>query len=304
MGNARWSPDDWTTYTKATAHKPHAAVFTSRGMHADLDPKTITVRESVDSDANPASTPIIVALDVTGSMGEIPDQLIRGPLGTFIEEVLARKPVSDPHLMFMGVGDVSCDQAPLQVTQFEADDRIAKEMAKIFIERGGGGNRTESYQLPWYFAAMKTRIDSLPKRGKKGYLFTVGDEEAPGPLSRDELFRVTGETAERDYTAAELLALAEQSYHVFHIVVEEGSHARTYRDAVFGSWQKLLGQRVIPLSDKSRLAEVLVSTIQANEGVDRHTVAKSWSDATALVVARAIGHLTPAQAAHGGLVRL
>ena len=305
MGSARWSPDDWDTYAKVnTKGKDRTTVFASRSLKADLDPKNITVRESVDSDLNPRSTPIIVALDVTGSMGRIPHELVQGNLGTLMEEVLKRKPVSDPHLMFMGVGDVSCDRAPLQVTQFEADIRIAEQLREIFLEGGGGGNNHESYNLPWYFAAKKTSIDSVAKRNKKGYLFTIGDEEVPSPLTTHQQMAVFGESVERDLNNEDLLEMAQRNYHVFHIVVEEGSHFRGHGDRVMSGWTDLLGQRTIRLSDYTRLAEVIVSTIQATEGADHDSVVGSWSGDTSMVVARALGSLTAAHASHGGLTRL
>lgn len=299
MGSARWNPADWGRYAATTSTKSRDAIFAARGMSPALDPRNIALRESVDSALNPQSTPLIVALDVTGSMGTIPEALIKGSLGTFIEEVYSRKPVTDPHLMFMGVGDAFFDRAPLQVTQFEADLRIAEQLAAIYLEGGGGGNRSESYHLPWYFAGLRTKIDSMVKRNTKGYLFTVGDEEAPPALSVAQARHIFGDTIERDYSPADLLALAERSYHVFHIVVEQGSACRSpaSRQAVFDSWHQLLGQRVIPLSDYSKLSEVLVSAIQANEGAHAADVAASWKGDTALVVRRALAGL-PSPAAH------
>ena len=288
MGSSRWNPDDWSRYASSTSTKSRDEIFTSRSLKPAYDPKLITVRESVDSDANPQSTPIIVALDVTGSMGRIPEMLIKGNMGVFIEEIYERKPVSDPHLMFMGVGDAAYDRAPLQVTQFEADTRIADQLAEIYLEGGGGGNHFESYHLPWYFAAMRTRHDALLKRGRKGYLFTVGDEEPPKELLASQVEAVLGDTLERNLTAKEVLAMAEQAYHVYHVVVEQGSHYRSYGDRVMDAWRDLLGQRVIPLSDYTKLSEVLVSTIALNEGADRDHVARSWSGETGLVVAHAL----------------
>ncbi len=305
MGSARWSPDDWASYASSTKGKDRATVFASRSLKTDLDPLHIKIRESVDSDANPNSTPVIVALDVTGSMGEIPHQLIQGNLGTLMEELIDRKPVSDPHLMFMGVGDCEArDRAPLQVTQFEADIRIADQLRDIYLEGGGGGNHHESYHLPWYFAANRTVTDAAKKRNKKGYLFTLGDEQPPHVLTREDIKRVLGEDVERDYTAKELLIQAERNYHVFHIMIEQGSHFRHSGDLVRREWTELLGQRAIGLSDYTRLAEVIVATIQANEGALHEDIIKSWSGDTSLVVAHAIKGLTVAGSGSHGLTRL
>lgn len=51
-------------------------------------------------------------------MGMIADSLARDGLGILFNEILDRKPVTDPHLMFMAVSDAYCDNYPLQVSQF------------------------------------------------------------------------------------------------------------------------------------------------------------------------------------------
>ena len=121
MGSARWNPEDWNNYSTTTKSKPTAAIFKSSSLKDDLNPFGIGVRESRDSILNPVSNAIIVGLDVTGSMGMIADNLARNGLGVMVEEILARKPVSDPHIMAMGIGDAYYDRAPLQVTQCDAD---------------------------------------------------------------------------------------------------------------------------------------------------------------------------------------
>lgn len=292
MGSARWDPDDWKSYSSTTKSKPTAAIFKSSGLKDSLNPFGVGVRESRDSILNPVSNAIIVGLDVTGSMGMIADSLAREGLGVMVEEILARKPVSDPHIMAMGVGDAYYDSAPLQVTQFEADITIAKQLEEIWLEKGGGGNSFESYNLPWYFAAMHTSIDCFEKRNKKGYLFTVGDEEAPAKVLKQQVQKIFGDDVQSDYSTEQLLTMVSRMYHVFHIVVEEGSHARSYMDRVMSSWTPLLGQRVLKLSDHKKLAEVVVSAIQVNEGNDADAVVSSWSGSTSVVVARAVGALS------------
>lgn len=312
MGSGRWDPAAYGAFSSSTVGRSTADVYSAArarvasgaaAISPALDPLGIKVRESRDSDLNPSSTPLIVALDVTGSMGMLADVMARTGLGTLFENVLSRKPIPDPHVMFMAIGDFNCDVHPLQVSQFEADKRIIDQLVDIYLEHGGGGNNFESYNAAWYFAAMKTAHDSIEKRGKKGYLFTVGDEETPEPLTPGQIQRFIGDTPERELSNAELLEMVGRKYHVFHVIVEEGNHAKHAPARVRGSWTTLLGQRAIPLADHTKLSEVIVSAIEVNEGRDKDEVAKSWSGDTALVVAKAVGGLAP-HAGTGGAVAI
>jgi len=186
---------------------------------------------------------------------------------------LEQKPISNPHLMFMAIGDANFDRAPLQVSQFEADNRIVEQLTQIYLEHGGGGNSFESYNLPWYFAARHTVHDSYEKRAKRGYLFTVGDEEAPRALTVPQITTVIGDTLQRELTPAEMLGEAQRTYDVFHIMIAEGSHARSHEAEVRNSWQALLGQRAIWLTDHTKLAETIIGAIEVAEGALASTVA-------------------------------
>lgn len=304
MGSGRFSPDEWTSYstTRSYATKSTAEIFTSKSMDASLDPKGV-VRESRDSADNPNSTAIIIAQDVTGSMGMISTVMAKQGVPTLVTEIYERKPVTDPHIMCMAVGDVECDRAPLQVTQFEADIRIAEQLEKFFLEAGGGGNSYESYALAWYFAAHRASVDCFEKRGKKGYLFTIGDEKPTARLTRDALLKVLGSAPEADVDMEELLELVSRKWEVFHLIVEEGDYARRYPDAVRSAWTALLGQRAIPLTDHTKLAEVIVSTIEVAEGRDADAVVKSWDGTTAVAVANAVKSLS-VSTVNQGLVSL
>lgn len=279
MGSSRWGDSDRGSYRSYAVKAQTESVretFKQRQIHRDLDPSRVVIRESVDSDANPTSNPIIIALDVTGSMGMIAHTMAKEGLGTLIESVLDRKPVVDPHIMFMAVGDVYSDEAPLQVSQFEADIRIVQQLSQIYVEGHGGGNNTESYDLPWYFAANKTKVDAFDKRGKKGYLFTIGDELPPAGLTPTDLTNVFGHGQYTRHTADELLRDAEEKFNVFHIIVEQGNYARRDVAGVTRQWRELMGRHAVLLSDYSRIAEVIVSVIEVNEGRDPESVITSW----------------------------
>lgn len=291
MGYSRWSDDDWKSYSTTTSTKPTAAIFTSRALNADLNPLGVVMRESRDSDLNPESTAIIVGVDVTGSMGVIADYMVKTGLGVLFENILSRKPVTDPHLMVMGIGDATCDSSPLQVSQFEPDLTIATQLEKVFLEHGGGGNNYESYELPWYFAAYHTSIDCFEKRKKKGYLFTVGDEETSRGVIASQVSQFIGDTPQSDIPLKDMYDIVSRMYHVFHVMVAQGSHARAYADRVRNSWTELLGQNAIWLTDYTKLSEVIESTIEVVEGRDKDTVVSSWSGDTSLVVRDAISGL-------------
>ena len=280
MGGGRWTNDDWSGYTKTTRSARREEIFTSRELKDALNPAKIRVRESCDSPDNPNSTPIIIGLDVTGSMGIIAEVMAKESLGTLIAGIYERRPIPDPHVMLMGIGDVTGDRAPLQATQFEADIRVAEQLKEIWLEGNGQGNGFESYDLPWYFAANRTVIDSYTKRGKKGYLFTIGDENPPKEtLDITNLRRVFGPTVEVGTTVAQALADAQQRYAVFHVVVEEGGYARTALPRVKGAWRELLGPNAIMLKNYTHVSEVILSVIEVAEGADAETVISSWQDA-------------------------
>lgn len=267
-------------------------------MDPDLDPKNFKYRESCDSPANPSSTPIILASDVTGSMGELAGIIARKGLGLIMSELYDKQPVSDPHILCAAVGDVTCDRAPLQATQFEAEVApLTAQLEKIYVESGGGGNRGESYNAAWYLAAFRTKCDAIIKNRRKGYIFTIGDEPPLLTLGRDDVKRHFGDDVQVDLTSQGLLDVLTPSWEVFHLRVNEypGSHE---------AWVKLLGQRVIPVSNWEMLAEVVVSTIRVCEGEDVADVVDSWSGDTSVVVAdslrgRAIAKKTAGTSSEG-----
>jgi len=297
MGRGTWdnaSRATYSSYVSSTVGKSTDEIYKERKMHDDLNPFQVKVRESRDSAENPESTPVIIALDVTGSMGILADNIARQGLGIAFDSLLDKKPVTDPHLMFMGIGDANYDQAPLQVSQFEGDACIIQQIANLYIEHGGGGNCFESYNLPWYFAAFHTVHDAMEKRGKRGYLFTVGDEEAPGPLTKDQIKHFIGDTVQNDMSGKELLEYANRVYDCYHIIIEEGSHARRSLPKVQGSWRELMGQHVISLSDHTKLAETVVSAIQVAEGVALKDVTEAWRDEkTGKIIHDAVKNLPP-----------
>lgn len=308
MGSSRFDAKTYARYAASTSHLDHTTKFRASAADPAFTPKEIKVRESVKSVVNPHPTPIMVGLDVTGSMGPVVDAMHVG-LGTLFEQIIARGVVSDPHVLALAIGDMDHDRSPVQATQFEADPvTIGKQIEALHLERGGGGNSFESYLGPLYFALMRTKCDAFSE-GRKGYLFTMGDEGPQEVLYARQIEQWFGDQAREDYSAEQLLTALEPNWHVFHLIVKEGdfqrdSHGARRRDAANRRWRELYGQRVIDLTDHRKAAEVIISTIAVTEGHDADAVTKSWSGDTSLVVRDAIKGLTKAGSTGTGPVAL
>jgi hypothetical protein len=313
MGGGSWNSTAWTSFKTANVQGKSGAQIFASGLNPDVDPLNFTngIRESVDSDDNPNSTPVAIFADMTSSMGPLSQRIITD-LDVVCQELIDRAPVPDVHLMTGVIGDAYSDGvAPIQVTQFEADIRIAEQTKKLWRTSGGGGNGGESYALAWLFAAMQTKTDSFDKRGKKGYLFTVGDEGVHGVegtnhsrewgVTKDQAKRWLGLDIERDLSADECLAMARRKWNVFHIVINP-DYGYSKAD-VANSFGKIMPDNLLYLEDVAALTQTIVSTIEVNEGRDAAKVAASWGGDTSLVVANAMKALAVAGDTQG-VVRL
>lgn len=307
MGARSFDQTDWTKYRSYQSSVSHASsasqIFASQGMHQDMDPAKFSIRESRHSAANPRSTPICLFLDVTGSMGQVAVEIAKNGMGEIIKGIFERKPVTDPHVMFGAIGDVFTDRAPLQASQFEADITMLDQLQKLYVEGAGGGNGSESYCLAWHLAAFHTSTDAFEKDGRKGFLFTVGDEGVPPDFTAAQLRQVFGHGDEPVFSNKDLLARVSEMYHVFHLIIEEGGYMQHSGKQVVDGWRNLLDERALLISDYTKLAEVIVSTMQVVAGDNKAAVINSWTGNTGLVVQRAIGDLVVADPTAGGLVR-
>lgn len=239
--------------------KSAAEIFKSRKLNESMDPEGVTDRESRDSTEHPNSVPIIVALDVTGSMGHIPHELVKEGLPHMMEKII-ESGVPHPQVLFIGVGDHECDQAPLQVGQFESSDELLdKWLTDLYIESGGGGNDGESYLLAWMFAARYTHSDHNELRGKKGFLFTIGDEPTLQTLPAAAQRAIMGKGQYSDETAVGLLDKAREKYEVYHLHISQGYNGRS--DRVKDGWKQLMGDRVVFVQGAEQVASIIAQIV-------------------------------------------
>ena len=281
MGNSRWDNGAYRSYASSTNYRTASRdeVF-SHKVDEKLDPRNVKVgkgervglqlRESIISDANPDPTPIILGLDVTGSMGAVAHQIAVDELPKLMTKIHETSIVTDPHVMFMGIDDVFAQgHGALQVSYFEPDLRIVEQLRQMWLVGNGGGNGSESYDLAWYFAGRYTYLENFEKNGKPGFLFTFGDEPAPyATVSKENLKTIFG-PGDYENTSPEVsLKLAQQKYQVFHVIVQRGRSDR----GVSESWTKMLGNNAIFLRNTEYLTEVVLATMAIANGADMQEV--------------------------------
>jgi len=236
-------------------------IFKAREIHASLNPFGLKVRECRDSDVHPNTIAVIMGLDVTGSMGRIPEDLIKNHFSNMMETFIAHG-ITDVAICFCGIGDHYSDEAPLQVGQFESGDvELTNNLTNIWLEGNGGGQKMESYLLPWLFAARHTSIDSFIKRHKKGYLFTIGDEWNHPCVESVALKKILGYKESQDEMATELLKEAQEQWNVYHIHCSDGSYGVEISDR----WKRLLGENLF-ICHSSKVVDKIVETIVIAEG--------------------------------------
>ena len=231
-------------------------MFKARHLDSALDPKNV-VRECCDSEEHPNTLPVILALDVTGSMGDAAVEIAK-KLNVIMTKLY--KDVKDVEFMIMGIGDLAYDNCPIQVSQFESDIRIAEQLDKIYFEFGGGGNGFESYTAAWYFGSRHTKLDCL-KRGRKGIIITMGDEQLNPYLPlrgrRSGLIKATGDNLQADVETKDLYDEASKKFNIYHLDVNH--YHRWDEDEVEKSYKEYL--------DDTHFRKVTIDNI-ANEIVD------------------------------------
>lgn len=250
----------------------------SAQVHDLVDPKWANqngphvgrnIREAMTSEDHPNPTAIAVVLDVTGSNyaaavaahNKLPQ----------LHGLLQRKGyVEDPQILFGAVGDAHTDSVPLQMGQFESDNRMDEQLAAIYLEGNGGGQVHETYELAAYFLAYHTYLETFERSSKKGYVFFIGDEKPYDAVKRTyfgyaghTLESLVGDQLESDISTEQVFAELEKRFNVFFLFQEQGSYQA---EEVLPVWRKLIGERALRLDDPSAVCEVIGATLGMFEG--------------------------------------
>jgi hypothetical protein len=284
MGGGSWSASTYTSVTGAALRSGKTFEYdknirtgkVAAAVNEKLDPKKVAgktsllagqiIRESRDSVEHPASVPILIGFDQTGSMGHVP-RMLQTKLAELFALLLRQGYVEDPQLCVSAYGDLENGEiAPIQIGQFESDNRADETLEALYLEGMGGGNGHESAAAIWYYASEHTATDAWEKRGKKGYLFTIGDETTGGVRKADWVKYVDSSCAlETDLTPEVIADAASMTWEIYHVVIN--NYAAKAQKSV-EHYTKLLGaDHVIVLQDENSVCETIALAIGMAEGM-------------------------------------
>ena len=256
MGCGLWSDSSFRSYSSSRGRdvdsdtgilKGNLSVqemYTQYKLSIELNPLNV-IRECCESEEHPNALGVILALDVTGSMGSAATDVAK-KLNYVMTELY--KQVKDVQFMIMGIGDLAYDSAPIQISQFESDIRIAEQLDKIYFEAGGGGNSFESYTAAWYMGSRHCKLDSW-KRNKK----------------------VTGDSLQGDVETDDLYKEASKKYSIYHLNVEHGGWNDSAENVA--SFSKVLGVDKVFNTNIDNIADKIIKII-SKEYKKNHDVIK------------------------------
>lgn len=119
-----------------------------------------------------SKNPIIIVLDVTGSNINFA-RLVYDKLPMFYGEIEQKGYLNDFDICVCAVGDASCDDYPIQIGSPAKGLEIDSWMEKLVLERGGGGQEKESYELMAHYLLNSTEFEP----DAKPIVFFIADEK-------------------------------------------------------------------------------------------------------------------------------
>lgn len=270
MGGGSYNFTASRTRGIAYSLKSREEVFTNKTIDPAMDIRNKPLRESRDSEEHPESFPIIIGLDVTGSMGQIPEYLVKDSFPTIMEKII-ESGIPNPQVCFMAFGDQHWDMAPIQVGEFESSDELMEKwLTKIYIEQGGGGDGSETPAYVWWTALKHVVTDSWEKRHKKGIIITISDEANHYEL--EGIQRRFGDATEGTILSSEVLDQVKEKWEVYHINYQDGYRGRSEKTTKY--WSKTLGVNFIQTEHREAhdivdiISNLVINCYKGNSNVE------------------------------------
>jgi hypothetical protein len=226
---------------RAAAHGPRTYDRRSGPNEKVIDPSK---RVSTSS-----SNPIVIAVDVTGSMASWPFEIFdRLPL---LYNTLSQYR-EDVEICFAAIGDAACDRWPLQVTTFASGFDLEQLLGSLYGE-GGGGDAPESYGLFAHW--VDTHVDA--PNATDPFLIVFGDITMHTTVPGAQIQGLLGDPAQ-DVDALEAWRRVCSRWNVWFLRRPGGKDG----DQVDRQWGEAIGeQKIFHIEDEARAVDSAMGLI-------------------------------------------
>ena len=261
-----YDPGPWKGYSFASARRAYDSHIDR--SYTDAVKASVSRADCVpDEVTTDSESPLIIACDVTGSMGQWPATIFSKL--PYLD--LEGKEYLGPSMQvcFAAVGDCFSDKYPLQVQPFATGTDMEATLKKLIIEGGGGGSTQESYDLA---ALYMLKHCNCPKAIRKPILVFIGDEGFYIFIDQDKGREwALCECTER-LSLGQLFHQLQEKFSVYCVLKPYGNAAATSvneldgtSERVYSEWRKLLGEdRIAILPEAGRVVDVIFGLL-ANE---------------------------------------
>lgn len=207
--------------------------------------------------ATESDSPLVLAVDVTGSMAEWP-RLIFEKLPLLYTEVQRYLPNAE--ISFAAIGDATCDRVPLQAGDFNKGKELDAIVSSLYPEGGGGGGARESYELMAYYYLNNAEI---PKAKKPIFIF-AGDEGFYDSIDSGLVKTYIGNDVAGSLSSMDVMAQLCKKYDTYILRKQYESSHESY---INEQWKNALGsQKVMKLDDPKRIVDCIIGIVASTAG--------------------------------------
>jgi len=254
----------WSGYSGATARK----AYTDNNIAAGVTAVPVGVKPTnliPDKLVCNAENPVVIACDVTGSMG------------AWIATIFSKLPYlehegkvylgDDMEISFSAIGDAFNDRYPLQVQPFTSGIGLKESLEKIVHEKGGGGTSEESYDLAAMYYANNAEF---PKAIRKPIMIIIGDEGVYSFIAKDQA-KIWAKVELQDQMGVkELFAFLRKKYNVWIVrkpYMSTTNYPSSAESKIQAQWCELLGEdHVVSLPEAERVVDVIFGILAQETG--------------------------------------
>lgn len=238
---------------RAAAAKAAAAPARTFGAKGGPNEKVITPQKRITTKSE---NPLIIAIDVTGSMASWPAEIFdRLPL--LFNTLSQYRP--DLEVCFAAIGDAAVDNWPLQVTSFSSGYDLEQQLGALYGE-GSGGDAPESYGL---FAHWVDTHVTIPNAKEMPFLIVFGDITMHDIIPASQIQHYLGDNPQTDVDAIKAWQSVASKWNTWFMRRPTGSRG----DQVDLQWGQAIGQqKIFHIEDEQRAVDYAMGLIARSWG--------------------------------------